>query len=98
LLAQGVGLLFEQGLQGALGESGGGGEGDLLHGIQVEVESGSVVAAGASGNDFAPLSGEAAKFMEFFGGEGAACHDASCVGVETRTRVKVAPVKLWLGT
>ncbi len=98
LLAQGISLLFEEGLQGALGESRGGDAGDMLHGIEIDVESRAVVAEGASGDDFAPLGGEAAKFVEFLGGEGAACHDASCLGVETRTGVKVTPVKLRLRT
>jgi hypothetical protein len=94
LLAQGVGLLLEEGLQGALGESVGGGAGDLFHGIEIDIESGSVVAEGASGDDFAPLGGEAAECLEFLGGEGAACHDASCLGVETRSGGGVVPVTL----
>ena len=67
LLAQGVGLLFEQGLQGALGEAGGGGLGDLLHGVEIDIESGAVVAEGAAGDDFAPLGGEVTEFLEFLG-------------------------------
>jgi hypothetical protein len=81
LLAQGIGLLFEEGVQGALGEAGSGGEGDLLHGIEIDIESGSVLAEGASGDDFAPLGGQVTEFLKFFGGERTASHDASCVGV-----------------
>lgn len=91
LFAQGGGLLFEEGLQGALGESRGGGQGNLLHGRKIDIESGPVVAEGASGDDFAPLSGEAAEFVEFLRGEAAACHDASCLGVEVKARGKMAP-------
>jgi hypothetical protein len=94
LLAQGIGLLLEKGLQRALGESGSGGEGDLFHRSEIDVESGPAIAKGASGDDFAPLGGEAAEFVDFLGGQGAACHDGSCLGVATRMRVKVVPVKL----
>jgi hypothetical protein len=86
--------LFEKGLQGALGESSGSGEGDLLHAIEIDVESGSVVAEGPSGNDFAPLSGEVTEFQQFLGCKRAACHDASCVKVKSRGREKVVPVKV----
>jgi hypothetical protein len=94
LLAQGLGLLFQERLQGALGESGGGSEGDLLHGGQIDVEPGPVVAKGASGDDFAPLSSEATEFVDFLGSEVAVCHVASCLGVETTTGRKQALVKL----
>jgi hypothetical protein len=98
LLAQGGSLLFEEGLQGSLGETGGSGEGDLLHGREIDVESGAVIAEGASGDDFAPLGGEAAELLDFVGSQGALCHDASCVGVKTRTKEKVDPIKLWRRT
>src|SRR5262245_21385992 len=94
LLAQGIGLLFQEGLEGALGKAGGGGTGDLLHGIQIDVEAGAVVAEGASGNDFAPAGGKVAEFLKFLGGEGASWHVASCLAVETKTRGKMAPVKV----
>src|SRR5262245_19691099 len=94
LLAQGIGLLFQEGLQGALGKAGGGGTGALLHGIQIDVEAGAVVAEGASGNDLAPAGGKVAEFLKFLGGEGASWHVASCLAVETKTRGKRAPVKV----
>ena len=94
LLAQGIGLLFQEGLEGALGKAGGGGTGDLLHGIQIDVEAGAVVAEGASGNDFAPAGGKVAEFLKFLGGEGASWHVVSCLAVETKTRGKMAPVKV----
>jgi hypothetical protein len=94
LLAQSGGLLLEEGLQGALGETGGGRPGDLLHGPEIDIESGPVVAEGASGDDLAPLGGEVVEFLEFLGRKGAACHDASCIAVKTRAREKVVPVKL----
>jgi hypothetical protein len=51
LLALSVGLLFRESLQGALGESSGGSMGDLLHGVEIDIEAGAVVAKGASGNE-----------------------------------------------
>src|SRR5215468_8228696 len=50
LLAQGVGLLFQEGLQGALRQTSSGGAGDLLHGIQIDVQPRAAVAEGASGD------------------------------------------------
>jgi hypothetical protein len=98
LLAQSGSLFFEKGLQGALGESHGGGVGELLHGLKIDVKSGSVVTEGASGDDFAPLGSEALEFLELFGSEGVACHDASCIGVKTGVREKMVPVNLRLRT
>jgi hypothetical protein len=63
LFPQGVGLLFQEGLQGALGQASGGSTGDLLHGIQIDIESRPVVAKGASGDDFAPTGSEVTKFL-----------------------------------
>jgi hypothetical protein len=81
LLPQGVGLLFEEGLQGALVEPGGGGLSDLLHGVEIDVESGAVVAEGAAGDDFAPLGRQITEFLELWGSELASRHDASHLGV-----------------
>jgi hypothetical protein len=81
LLPQGVGLLFEEGLQGALVEPGGGGLRDLLHGVEIDVESGAGVAEGAAGDDFAPLGRQITEFLELLGGELASRHGASHLGV-----------------
>jgi hypothetical protein len=59
-----LGLLFQEGGQGALGEAGGGGVGELLHGLEIGVPSRAVVAVGASGNDFAPAGSEVTDFLE----------------------------------
>jgi hypothetical protein len=58
LLAQRLSLLFEEGLEGSRGKSAGRGVGDLLHRTEIDVESGPVVAEGASRDDFAPLGRE----------------------------------------
>jgi hypothetical protein len=89
LLSQGVGLALQEEVEGAFEESGSGGLGDLLQGVQIEFQG---VVAGASGNDFAPSSGEFTEFLEFLGREGAACHAASCLGVETRRKEGVFPL------
>jgi hypothetical protein len=91
LLAERLGLLFEKSLQGSLGEASSGGVGDLFHGAEIDIEPGSLVAEGVSGDDFAPLSGETVEFLELLGGEGAGCHDASCLGVGTKTSEKRVP-------
>ena len=67
LWAQGVGLLFEEDLQGPLVESGGSGLGDLLHGVQIDVQPRAVVAEGAAGDDFAPLGGKVTQILEVLG-------------------------------
>jgi hypothetical protein len=47
-----LGLLFQEGGQGAFAQASGGGAGELLHGLEVGVPSRAVVAEGASGNNF----------------------------------------------
>lgn len=91
LIAQGGGLTVEEGSEGAVGETLGGGVGDLLHRVEVHVESGSVVAEGTTGDDFAPLGGELAEFEEFFRGERTTCHETPCPEVTTRPNRGVAP-------
>ncbi|MFL5513280.1 MAG: hypothetical protein ACJ8CN_12725 [Gemmatimonadales bacterium] len=71
-MAQRLRLLFQEGGQGTFGQAGGSGAGQLLHGLEVGVQSRAVVAEGASGNDFAPASGEVADFLEEFGGKSTA--------------------------
>jgi hypothetical protein len=77
--AEGIGLLSEQDGEGALGESGGGGAGNVLHGLENDVGAGARVAEGAAGNAFAPLGGEITDFLEFLGRELAPRHGLSCL-------------------
>jgi hypothetical protein len=91
LIAQGGGLTVEEGSEGAVGESGGGGAGNLLHRIEVHVESGSVVAEGTTGDDLAPLGGELAELEEFFRSERTTCHKTPCPEVTTKPNRGVAP-------
>lgn len=75
LLAEGLGLLFQECGQGSFGQSVGGGLGDLFHDVEIGVESGSVVAEGASCDDFAPAFGEVTDFLEELRRQFASCHD-----------------------
>jgi hypothetical protein len=73
-----VGLLFEEQLEGSLGQSLGGGGGDLLEGSEVDIESGSVVPEGPLGDDLGPLAGEVVELLEFLGCEAGRRHALSC--------------------
>jgi hypothetical protein len=64
-----VGLLLEEQLEGPFGQALCGRGGDLFHGSEVDVESGSVVAEGPFGDDFGPAGGKGAEFLEFLGCE-----------------------------
>jgi hypothetical protein len=64
-LGQGGTLAFQEGRQDAFGQPRGGGLSDRLHRIEVDIESGSVVAEGPTGDDFPRLGRELAKVVEF---------------------------------
>lgn len=98
LVAQGGGLAVEEGLEGAFGEAGGGGVGDLLHHVEVDVESGSVIAERAAGDDFPPLGGELAEFEEFRRSERTPGHEVSCLAVAAKPARGSAPDDLRLPT
>jgi hypothetical protein len=72
--AQPLGLLFQQGGQGPFGQAGGGGGGDLLHRVQIDVGAWAGVAEGVTGHDLAPAGGQFTEFPEVFSGEFAAWH------------------------
>jgi hypothetical protein len=74
-----LGLLLQAGAQGALGQAGGGGAGDLLHRVEIDVEAGSLLAEGAAGDDFAPAGGQVANLLKHLGGGLAARHGVSCL-------------------
>lgn len=93
--SEGLGLLFEAGLQGPFGEAFGRGLGNLLHGVQIDVEVRPLVAKGAAGDDFAPLGSVGAEFLEFLGGEGSSRHGASCL--EVRKKRPVGFLQLTIG-
>jgi hypothetical protein len=74
-----LGLLLHQGGQGALGQASGGGRGDLLHRIQIDIGSRPGVTEGMTGNDLAPASSQLPDFLEVLGGEIATWHGQSCL-------------------
>jgi hypothetical protein len=65
-----LGLLVEEELQGSFGEPVRRHGGNLLHGPEVDVQAGPVVAEGPLGNDFPPLGREGVELVEFLGREG----------------------------
>ena len=69
LVAEGLGLLLQEGREGAFGQAGGRGAGDLLHGAEIDVGAGAVGAEGVAGDDFAPAGGQLTDFTEVLGGE-----------------------------
>jgi hypothetical protein len=79
LLTEGVGLLFQEGSQGAFGKSGGSRGRDLLEGGEIEVESGSVVPESAPGDNSAPLGGQITEVLEVLRRDMIACHRLSCL-------------------
>ena len=81
LVCQGVGLPLQQALQGAFDQPGGSRLGDLLQGVQVELDG---VVAGAAGDDFAPLGSQVVQFLQCGGGQLSAWHGAFCLGVARR--------------
>jgi hypothetical protein len=86
LIAEGAGLLLQEETEEAFGEAGGGGVGQLLHGVEIDVEAGALFAEGASGDDFAPAGGEGADLLKEFRGKFTARHGESCL---------VLAVKAW---
>ena len=81
LFAEGQGLLLQEGLEGVFGEASSGGGSELLHGGEIDVESGALVAEGPSGDNCAPLGGEITDVAEVLGRKFAACHRQSCLRV-----------------
>jgi hypothetical protein len=79
LRAERAGLLLQGGRQGALGQAEGRGAGDLLHGVEVHVEAGALLAEGAAGHDFAPAGGQVTDFLEEFGRKFASRHGRYCL-------------------
>ena len=72
--AEPLGLLFQQGGEGALGQAGGGGRGDLLHGVQIDLGPRAGLAEGVPGHDFAPARSQVTDFLEFLRRELATRH------------------------
>lgn len=67
LVGEGVGLLFQEGGEDALGQAAGGGVRDLLEGGEVEVQAGAGLAEGLAGDRFSPAGGPVVDFLELLG-------------------------------
>jgi hypothetical protein len=81
-------------LQRAFGQAGRRRLGDLFHGVEIDIESGTVVAEPATGHNLAPLGRELTDFLEFLGREPTACHDASSLGVNAKPDQGLVPLGL----
>jgi hypothetical protein len=62
--AEGLGLLFQEGAEGALGQATSGGRGDLLHGHQVDRAVWARLAEGTAGDDFPPLGRQGVDLLQ----------------------------------
>jgi hypothetical protein len=82
--AERLGLLLQEGGEGPFRQAGSRGRGDLLHGLEIDLQARAGLAEGATGNDFAPLGSEFTDFLELLRGDLRACHGWSCL-VLTRT-------------
>src|SRR5262249_56729324 len=79
---QPLGLLFQTGLQGSLGQAFGRRLGHLFHGIEIDVRPRPGVAEGAAGDNSAPWPGEATEFWDFLGSKRVSRHSAFGAGVK----------------
>jgi hypothetical protein len=77
--AEVLGLLLQEGGEGALGQAGGGGGGELLHGVHVDVQARARVAEGSAGDDFAPPGGQFTDILELLGRDRGVRHGPSCL-------------------
>ena len=89
LWAERLGLLLQELGQGAFGQTCGGSVDDLLHRVEVDIQTGPLVAEGAAGDDFTPVGGEGADFLEESGREFAMRHGKSFLVLVARAREKV---------
>ena len=64
---EGLRLLLQKSGEGPFGQSGGGGAGDLLHGVEIDLGARAVRAEGMAGDDLAPASGQFTDFAEVLG-------------------------------
>lgn len=70
-----LGLLFQEGFDGALGESLGGGAGHVFHGRQIDVQARSIGSEGLAGDHFSPAFGENADGSQIGVRQAGTCHE-----------------------
>jgi hypothetical protein len=78
---QGLGLLLQEGGQGALGQAAGGRLGELFEGEEIDVQAGAGVPESPAGATFSPAGRQFADFLEVFRGKKRAGHRLPCLGV-----------------
>lgn len=76
-----LGLLDGGLLQGAGGQTAGGGDGDLFHGVQRDVEAGAIVAESVANDDLPPAMGQVMDFLEVLGREFTGRHGLNLLAV-----------------
>jgi hypothetical protein len=80
-LGEGLGLLLQGGRQGTLSQTGGRSVGNLLHGVEVNIEARAILTKGAAGNNFTPAGGKVTDLLQLFRGKFASWHGLSCLVV-----------------
>lgn len=91
-VAEALGLLGGGLLEGAGGQAAGGGDRDLFHGVQVDVEAGAVVAEGVADDNLAPLVGQVVDSLEVLGGKFARRHGLNFLAVRANGEEEFAVV------
>jgi hypothetical protein len=80
-VTEALGLLGGGLLEGAGGQAAGGGDRDLFHGVQIDVEAGALVPEGVADNNLAPAVGQVVDFLEVLGGKLARRHGLNFLAV-----------------
>jgi hypothetical protein len=91
-VAEALGLLGGGLLEGAGGQAAGGGDRDLFHGVQVDVEAGALVPEGVADDNLAPLVGQVMDFPEVLGGQFARRHGRNFFAVRANGEEEFASV------
>jgi hypothetical protein len=89
LRAEGLGLLLQEGIDGALDQAAGGLQGHFLQDGAVDVEAGAVRPESTPGDDCSPLGGQRADLPEVFRAGMSAGH-----GLDSLALASVAPDEL----
>ena len=91
-LPEAPGLLGGGLLQGAGRQATGGGDGDLFHGGEIDLEARAIVAEGVADDDFAPLVGQVVDLLEILGGELTGGHGLNLLAVRATRGEEWGPV------
>jgi hypothetical protein len=91
-VAEALGLLGGGLLQGAGGQAAGGGDRDLFHGVEIDVEAGALVPEGMADNNLAPLVGQVVDFLEVLGRKLARRHGLNFLAVRANGEEALAMV------